>query len=88
MGVMVLIVVPQPWMHPISLVDKIFNPSNIDWGLVQSIMNNNVKEMRCYDCNAITFVIFYLFTIQLYMILILIQEKISQYALGQSCHGG
>jgi hypothetical protein len=43
--------------------------------------------MKHCDCIEITFEVFYLFTIQLYMDLITIQEKISQYVLGQcQCH--
>jgi hypothetical protein len=48
--------------------------------------------MKHCDCDEITFEVFYLFTIQLYMILLqfknAIQEKISQYVLSQcQCHG-
>jgi hypothetical protein len=42
--------------------------------------------MKHYDCNVITFETFYLFTIQLYLILIKFIKDFNQYALGQCCH--
>ncbi len=61
-------------------IHKIFSFPYINEGLVPSIVNNNViLQLGHYDYDGMTFEVFYLFTILLYMILIIIQERISQY---------